>query len=54
MARYKNIKTGFVFDTSCTLSGKDWKEISGPLPIKEKKEEEIDAEKPIKTKRTKK
>lgn len=51
MAKYKNIKTGFVFETSCTLSGKDWREISSSLPIKKEEREE---EKPIKTKRTKK
>lgn len=52
MAKYKNIKTGFIFETSCTLKGEDWEEISNPLPILEK-EERVE-EKPIKTKRTKK
>ena len=51
MAKYKNIKTGFIFETSCTLKGEDWEEISNPLPIKD---EEVKEEKPIKTKRTKK
>lgn len=39
--RYRNMKTGAVINTPCTISGKDWKEISPAgfsLP-KEKKEE---------------
>lgn len=45
--KYKNTKTGFVFDTPCELNGQDWVKLS-PEPKKEKEE------KPVKPKRTKK
>ena len=43
--KYRNIKTGFVFDSPCELKGADWEKIP-TAPIKE--------EKPVKAKRTKK
>ena len=44
--KYKNTKTGFVFDTPCELKGADW-ELIPEAPIKKN-------EKPVKPKRSKK
>lgn len=46
--KYKNTKTGFVFDTPCELKGADWELISS-APIKSEEKE-----KPVKPKRNKK
>ncbi|MDO4800613.1 MAG: hypothetical protein Q4A15_00460 [Prevotellaceae bacterium] len=46
---YKNIKTGFMFDTPCDLKGADWIKVeSAPIIVKEEKEK-----KPVKKKVTK-
>lgn len=47
--KYKNTKTGFVFDSPCELKGEDWVKLS-PSPVKEEKTED----KPVRTKRNKK
>lgn len=47
--KYKNTKTGFVFETPCELNGADWEKIS-TAPIKKEKKSD---EKPV-VKRNKK
>lgn len=47
---YKNVKTGFIFETSCEIKAEDWVKLDSQPTISEKEEE-----KPVKSiKRTKK
>lgn len=47
--KYKNTKTGFVFETPCKLKGQDWVEMPSPSLVKEKEEK-----KPVRAKKEKK
>ena len=44
--KYKNTKTGFVFETSCELKGEDWVALN-PSPSKSKEPKEV---KPVRKK----
>ena len=46
--KYKNTKTGFVFDSPCEIQAEGWEKLN-PSPVKEVKED-----KPVRAKRTKK
>jgi hypothetical protein len=54
MAQYKNIKTGFIFETECELHGEDWEKLSPSPVISEdvpKEDSEVVEEKPVNKKR---
>lgn len=46
--KYRNTKTGFVFDSDTECKGEDWEKLNSPSTSKETKEE-----KPAKAKRIK-
>lgn len=35
--KYRNVKTGFVLDTPCIISGKDWEVLSPSPEVKKEK-----------------
>ena len=48
--KYKNIKTGFVFDSQCEIKAEGWVKLDPQPVITEEKK----ADKPVRTRRTKK